>query len=188
MYQGKHLSAKATAQRVPAYVTRLLAPGEGVRHLTRPSWVALDLLVLMLPVALGLVVYSALLEPGFIRLLALPALPLLGSMAAAFSRAPLIVVTDRRFMFARRFRALRYLSLEWLEAIRVHQHWGGRLLGYGELLLSIRRPPGMAEPGVFGIRLGNLPDAAALGSAISAAAAALHLDVPMSGPVPVKPG
>ena len=50
----------------------------------------------------------------------------------------------------------------------------GRLLGYGELLL-VAQPPRDLGKGIFvRFTLTNLPDAAALGSAISAAAGALR--------------
>ncbi len=176
---GGQLSQQAIAQRVPAYAARLLAPREGVRYLTRRRWVGLDFLGVMAAVVLALVVYSVLVEPGFIRLLALPALPFLGSFAAALTLSPVILVTDLRVVFARRFSEPVSLGLERLRTIRLEQKSLGRLLGYGKLLLLIEPPPGLDE-GVFSqITLTNLPDAASLGSAISAAAGALGIEVAM---------
>ena len=168
------MSEREMAQGVPAYAARLLAPREGVRYLTQPHWVSLDLLVVMAAVVLALVGYSVVVEPGFIRLLSLPAIPLLGSFAAALTFSPVILVTDRRVVSARRFCEPLSLGLERLEAIRVQQTPLGRLLGYGKLLLVVQ-PPQDLGAGVFvRFTLTNLPDAASLGSAISAAAGALR--------------
>ena len=168
------MSEHEMAQKVPAYAARLLAPREEVRYLSRPRWVSLDLFLVMAAVVLGLVGYSVVVEPGFIRLLTLPVLPCLGSAAAALTFSPVILVTDRRVVSARRFREPLSLGLERLEAIRVQQTPLGRLLGYGKLLL-VAQPPRDLGKGIFvRFTLTNLPDAAALGSAISAAAGALR--------------
>ncbi len=167
------------AQRIPAYAARLLAPREGVRYLTRRRWVGLDFLGVMAAVVLGLVVYSVLVEPGFIRLLAIPVLPFLGSFAAALTLSPVILVTDLRVVFARRFSEPVSLGLERLRTIRVQHNALGRLLGYGKLLLLVKVPQDLGEGSFSQIMLTNLPDAASLGSAISVAAGALGTEVAM---------
>jgi hypothetical protein len=131
----------------------------------------------MSAVVIGLVVFSIIVEPGFIRLLSLPALPLLGGFAASLMHSPVIFVTDCRIVFARRFLKPLSLGLERLEAIRIQQNRLGRLLGYGELLLLFQPPQGLGEGVFHQITLSKLPDTASLGSAISAAAGALRNDV-----------
>jgi hypothetical protein len=51
-------------------------------------------------------------------LLSLPAIPLLGSLIASLMHSPVIFVTDRRIVFARRFLKPLSLSLERLEAMQ----------------------------------------------------------------------
>jgi hypothetical protein len=132
--------------------------------------------VVMSAVVLGLVVFSIIVEPGFIRLLSLPAIPLLGGVAASRLHSPVIFVTDRRIVSARRFFKPLSLGLERLKAIRVQQNRLGRLLGYGELLLLFHPPQDLGEGVFLRFTLSKLPDAASLGSAISAAAGALGND------------
>ena len=163
-------------KELPAYAARMLAPCEGVRYLTRPRLLSLGMFVVMSAVVLALVVYSIVVEPGFIRLLSLPAIPLLGGVAASLMHSPVIFVTDRRIVFARRFLKPLSLGLERLEAIRVQQNRLGRLLGYGELLLLSQPLQDLGEGVFHQITLSKLPDAASLGSAISAAAGALRND------------
>lgn len=164
-------------QEVPAHAARLLAPREGVRYLTRLRLMSLDVLVVMAAVVLGLVVFSVVVERGFIRLLSLPAIPLLGGYAARLTFSPVILVTDRRVVFARRFCQPLSLGLERLKAIRVQQNRLGRLLGYGKLLLLFRPPRDLGEGVFIRFTLKKLPDAASLGSAISTAVGVLGIDV-----------
>ncbi len=170
------MSKQEMGPRVPAHATRLLAPRERVRYLTRRRWVGLDFLGVMAAIVLGLVVYSILVEPGFIRLLALPALPFLGTFAARLTLSPVILVTERRVLLAQRFSEPVSLDLEQLRAIRVQQNAVGRLFGYGKLFLLVQPSPSLGE-GVFSqIALTNLPDAVSLGSAITAATTALGIE------------
>ncbi len=173
------MSEREMARGVPAYAARLLAPQEGVRHLTRPRWVALDMLVVMAAIVLALVIYSLVVEPGFIRLVILPVLPFLGTFAAAVTYSPVILVTDRRIVSARRFSEPLSLGLERLVAIRVQQNLLEGVLGYGKLLLLLRPLRDLGDGVFVRIMLTRLPDAASLGSAISAAAGALGIDVAM---------
>ena len=135
------MSEQEMAKEMQAYAARLLAPREGVRYLTRPRFLSLGMLVVMAAVVLGLVVFSIVVEPGFIQLLNLPAIPLLGGLIASLTHSPVIFVTDRRIVFARRFLKPLSLDLKRLSAIRVQQNSLERLLGYGELLLLFHPPP-----------------------------------------------
>jgi hypothetical protein len=141
----------------------------------------MGMLVVMAAVVLGLVVFSLIVEPGFIRLLSLPAIPLLGGLVASLTHSPVIFVTDRRIVLARRFLKPLSLDLERLEAIRVQQNLLGRLLGYGELLLLFHPHQDLGEGVFLKFTLSKLPDAASLGLAISAAAGALKNDVVVEG-------
>jgi hypothetical protein len=165
------------ARGVPAHAARLLAPEEGVRYVTRPRLMSLDVLLVMTAVVLGLVLFSMLVEPGFIRLLSLPAFPLLGGFAGRLTLSPVIFVTDRRLVFARRFCKPLSLDLERLKAIRVQQKPLGRLLRYGNLVLLFQPLQDLGEGVFIRFKLEKLPDAVSLGSAISAAAGALGIDV-----------
>jgi hypothetical protein len=136
--------------------------------------------VFMAAVVLGLVVFSAVIEdPGFLRLLSIPALPVLGGIAGYFLHSPVILVTDRRVVFARRFRKPLSLDLEKLEKMRVQQTPLGRLLGYGTLHLLFPHPRDHGEGVFLNYSLEKLPDAASLASAISVAARALRIDAAM---------
>ncbi|NPU84048.1 MAG: PH domain-containing protein [Syntrophaceae bacterium] len=169
---------------MPAYAARLLEPLEGVRYLTRPRLLSLGMLVVMTAVVLGLVVFSIVVEPGFIRLLSLPAFPLLGGLIASLMHAPVIFVTDRRIVFARRFLKPLSLGLERLEATQVRQNPLGRLLGYGELNLLFQPPQDLGEGIFLRFTLSKLPDAASLNSAISVSADAFKKNVAADGSFP----
>jgi hypothetical protein len=158
---------------IPAYAARLLKPREGVRYRTRPRVLSLGMFVFMAAVALALSVFSIIVEPGFIRLLSLPAIPVLGSLAAFLLHSPVIFVTDRRIVYARRLLKPLSFDLEGLEAVRVVQNRLGRLLGYGELHLLFQPPQDLGEGVFLRFTLSRLPDAASLASATSAAASAL---------------
>lgn len=170
------MSEQEKAQEVPAYAARLLTPRERVRYLTRPRLLPLYMLVFMAVVAPALVVFSVVVEPGFIRLLSIPAIPLLGGFAGYLLHSPMILVTDRRVLFASRFRKPLLLDLEKLEAMRVKQNPLERLLGYGALHLLVHSSEDLGEGVFLQFKLEKLPDAASLGSAISAGAGALRID------------
>lgn len=159
---------------MPAYAARLLEPHEGVRYLTRPCLLSMGMLVVMTVVVLGLVIFSIIVEPGFIRLLSLPAFPLLGGFIAFLVHSPVIFVTDSRIVFARRFMKPLSLGLERLEGIQVRQNSLGRLLGYGELILLFQPSQDLGKGVFLQFALSRLPDAASLDSEISAAANARH--------------
>lgn len=161
---------------LPAYAARLLTPRESVRHLTRPRLLPLYMFVFISVVVLALVVFSVVVEPGFIRLLAIPAFPLLGGFAGYILHSPVIFVTDRRVVFARRFSKPLLLDLEALEAMKVKQNSLGLLFGYGALHLLVRPPEDLGKGVFLQFKLEKLPHAASLESAISAAAGARKID------------
>ncbi|MCE5263227.1 MAG: hypothetical protein LLG97_06810 [Deltaproteobacteria bacterium] len=169
------MSAEGIARKVPAHAARLLAPGEEVRYLTRPRLLPMCMLVFTAAVVLAVVVFSAVIEdPGFMRLLSIPALPLVGGIAAYFLHSPAILVTDHRVLSARRFVKPLSLDLENLEKTLVRQTRLGRLLGYGTLHLLFPHPPDRSEGVFLNYSLERLPDAASLAAAVSEAAGALR--------------
>jgi hypothetical protein len=98
------LSDQEIAQKVPDYAVRLLAPNEGARYITRPRLLSLYMLVFIVAVVLALVAFSVVIkDPGFLRLLSIPALPVLGGIAGYFLHSPVILITDHRVLSARRF-------------------------------------------------------------------------------------
>lgn len=172
---GGHLSEQETAQKLPAHAARLLAPGEGVRYLTRPRLLPLRMLVFMAAVVLGVVTFSAVIEdPGFMRLLSIPAIPALGGFAGYLIGSPVVFVTDRRVLSARRFLKPLSLDLGNLHALDVRQNPLEHLLGYGTLVLLLRPARDLGEGAFLRYELKNLPDAAALRSVILAAAGVLR--------------
>ena len=179
------MSGHETDQKVPAHAARLLAPHESVRYLTRPRIFPLYMLVFMAAVVLGVAAFSAVIkDPGFMRLLSIPAIPLLGGLVGYIVNSPVILVTDRRVVSAGRFSKPLVLGLERLEAVRVRQNPPGRLLGYGTLFLLVRPLEDLGQGVFLQFRLEKLCDAASLGSAISAAARALRTSVTKEGEVP----
>jgi hypothetical protein len=174
------LSEQEMAQKVPAYAARLLAPGEGVRYLTRPRLLPLYMLVFMAVVVLALVAFSVMIEdPGFLRLLSIPALPVLGGIAGYFLHSPVILVTDHRVVSARRFLKPLSLDLEKLDKMRVQLTPLGRMLGYGTLHMLFPHPRDHREGVFLNYALEKLPDAASLASAISVATRTLRIDEAM---------
>ncbi len=169
------MSAQGIARKVPAHAARLLAPGEEVHYLTRPRLLSLHMLVFVAAVVLGVVAFSVMIEdPGFMRLLSIPAFPLLGGIAAYLLHWPVTLVTDRRVLSARRFVKPLSLDLEKLEKTLVQQTRLGHLLGYGTLHLLFPHPQDRGEGVFLNYSLEQLPDAASLAAAISAAAGALR--------------
>ena len=140
--------ATVTMKKMPVYALELLMPRESVYYCTRPRPLSPGMHVFFVLVAIALGVFSAIVEPGFIRLLALPAFPLVGMFAAAIVYSPVIFVTDRRIVYARRYLKPLSFELDTLIATRVKQTRLERLLGYGELLLLYPHPEDTRE-GVF---------------------------------------
>jgi type II secretory pathway component PulM len=54
---------------MPAYATRLLVPHESISYVTRPRAVSLGMLLALGAILLALAVFSAIVDPGSIRLL-----------------------------------------------------------------------------------------------------------------------
>jgi hypothetical protein len=113
-------------------------------------------------------------DPGFMRLFIIPAIPVLGGFAGYLIHSPVILVTDRRIVSARRFFKPLYLDLEKLDTLRVQQNPLGRLLGYGTLVLLLHPPQDLGEGVFLRFELKKLPDPASLGSAILATANAFR--------------
>ena len=108
------------------------------------------------------------------RLLSIPALPVLGGCAAHLAHSPVILVTERRVVYARRFQKPLSLALGNLKAMQVKQSRLGRLLGYGTLILLFHPTKNLGDGAYMQYTLDKLSDAAMLGSSISAAAASLR--------------
>lgn len=167
------MRARETVKKIPGHAVKLLLPHESVCYVTRPRWVSFDMYVFNVSIALALVVFSAIVEPGFIRMLALPAFPLLGMMSAGFVHAPVIFVTDRRIVYARRFEEPEAFELDKLRATRVKQKRLERLLSYGELHLLFQPPEDKGEGVFLSYTFSRLPDPSALHNAVVSAAANL---------------
>lgn len=186
--RGEQLSDQGIAQKVPAYAARLLAHSEGVRYLMRPRLLSLYMLVFMMAVVLTLVSFSVVInDPGFLRLLSIPALPVLGGIAGYFLNSPVILITDHRIVSARRFCKPLSLYLKNLERMRVQQTPLERLLGYGTLHLLFPHPQNHGEGAFLIYSLEKLPDATSLASAISTAVRALRIDAAMEEQLPTDP-
>ena len=182
------MSEQEITQKMPAHAARLLTPREGIRYLTRPRLLPLYMLVFMAAVVLGVILFSAVIEdPGFMRLLSIPAIPVLEGFAGYLLHSPVILVTDRRVVSASRFRKPLFLDLEKLEAMQVKQNPLGRLLGYGTLVLLSHPPRDLGEGVFLRFVLKKLPDASSLGSAILAAADAIRIDGAKEGELPTGP-
>lgn len=162
---------------MPAYAARLLAPDETAGYVTRPRAMRLGLLVVLGAILAALVVFSLAVEPGFIRLAILPALPLVGAYGGYVMRSPVIFVTDQRVIFAGRWLEPLAIELTRLKALRVQQNRLERLLGYGRLFMLVIPLEDLGEDVFMRHVAHRLPDAPALASAITAAAAARGNDL-----------
>ncbi|MBL8490993.1 MAG: PH domain-containing protein [Rhodocyclaceae bacterium] len=161
------MAEKDRIRELPAHAARLLAPGERVRHVTRPRAVRLGLLLFLGGIVLALAVFSAIVEPGFFRLAVLPALPLVGAHAGRMLHAPAIFVTDRRLVFARRWMPALVVGLADVKGLRVHRSTLERLFGYGTLDVLVQPPEDCGEDVFMSYALAPLPDAPALASALA---------------------
>jgi hypothetical protein len=176
------------AQKVPAYAARLLTPGEGVHYLTRPRLLPLYMLVFVVAVVIVMIAFSVMInDPGFLRLLSIPALPVIGGIAGYFLHSPVILVSDCRVVSARRFVESISFDLKMLEKIRVQQTSLERLLGYGTLHLLFPHPQDHGEGVFLSYSLEKLPDAASLASAISVVVRALKNNAAPGEQLPADP-
>jgi len=168
------MRAKETVKKIPGYAMKSLLPHESVFYVMRPRLVSLGMYVFNTSIALVLAVFSAIVEPGFIRLLALPAFPLVGMIAGNLIHSPAILVTDRRIVYARRFAEPLTFELAKLKATRIKQSRLERLLSFGELHLLFDPPEDKGEGVFLSYTLSRLPDPYALQSKVMSAAAALQ--------------
>ena len=106
---------------MPAYATRLLVPRESISYVTRPRAVGLGMLLALGAILLALAVFSAIVDPGFLRLASLPAFPLLGAELGNLIHRPVIFVTDRRVVSARRGQTPLSIDLDRLKAMGLQQ-------------------------------------------------------------------
>ena len=167
------MRASETVKKIPGYAVKSLLPHESVCYVTRPRLVSLGMYVANVSIVLALVVFSAIVEPGFIRLLALPAFPLVGMIAGNLIHSPVIIVTDRRIVYARRFAEPLSFELAKLKATRVKQNRLERLLSFGELHLLFDPPEDRGEGVFLSHTLSRLPAPYALNIKIVSTAANL---------------
>ncbi len=160
--------------KVPVHAARLLGLGEEVRYLMRPRVLPLYMLMGMATIVFAVGFVSVVIEdPGFMRLLSIPAIPMLGGIVGHLIHCPVILVTNRRILSASRFFKPLSLGLEELKALSVKQNPLGRLIGYGTLVLLVHPSQNVGGGAFLKFELKKLPDASALDRAILAAAAAL---------------
>lgn len=162
MYVPDH----APSPRLPAYAARLLEPDEAVRYRTRPRAMGLGLRVALGAILGALATFSVLVEPGFIRLAILPALPLVGTLGGHWLHSPVIFVTTRRVVYAGRWLRPLSIDLARLKAVRIQQGRVERRLGYGRLLLLVTPLEDLGEDVFVRHEFARLPDAAALAAAL----------------------
>ncbi|MDQ5987280.1 MAG: hypothetical protein CSYNP_03020 [Syntrophus sp. SKADARSKE-3] len=164
-------------KKLPAHAAELLGPSEAIGYVTHPRLLSSSMLLVMTAVISGLILFSVVVEPRFIRLMALPAMPLLGGFAARLMHSPVIFVTDYRIVSARRFCKPISINLDQLAAFRVRQNFLERLLGYGDILLLVHPRQYLGEGIYLKFTLSRLPDADSFNSAISKAAAAIGVSI-----------
>ena len=182
------MSNQEIAQKVPAYAARLLASNEGARYITRPRLLSLYMLVFIVAAVLALVAFSMVIkDPGFLRLLSIPALPVVGGIAGYFLHSPVILITDHRVLSARRFCKPLSLDLEKLERMRVQQTPLERLLRYSTLHLLFPHTQDHGEGVFLSYSLEKIPDATSLASAISMAVRTLRIDAAMEEQLTTDP-
>lgn len=155
---------------MPRYATRLLFPHESIGYVTRPRAISLGMLLALGTILLALAVFSAIVDPGFIRLASLPAFPLLGATLGSLIHRPVIFVTDRRVVSASRGQKPLSIDLDRLKAMGLQQRALERLLGYGSVQLLVQPPEPLGEGVFLRYKLSRIPDARALAAAISTAA------------------
>lgn len=177
-----YLPSQNTTRLLPAYAATLLAADEIVCYRTRPRAMRLDMLLVLGAIVAALAIFSAAVEPGFIRLAILPALPLAGAHCGYLLHSPVIFVTDRRVVSAGRFLQPLSIDLARLKAARVQQSGFERRLGYGSLFLLVQPLQDLGEGVFVRYALPRLPDASALGSAIVTAAAERGIEIIVEDP------
>lgn len=111
--------------------------------------------------------FSIIVEPGFFRLAVLPGLPVAGALAARLLHAPVILVTDRRLVFARRGTAALVIDLAGLRGFRIRESALERALGFGALELLVQPAHDLGEGVFLSYVLAPLPDARGLASALA---------------------
>ncbi len=166
-----------SAKALPGNASRIPAPNETVRDLTRPRAMRLGMLLVLGSILSALAKFSVIVEPGFIRLATLPALPLLGAHIAQLAHSRVIFVTDRRVVSAGRWSKPLSIKLVRLRAIRVQQSGLESRLRHGRLFLLVQPPQELGEGVFLTYELPRLADASTLGSAIAEATAMLGIEL-----------
>jgi uncharacterized membrane protein YdbT with pleckstrin-like domain len=128
-----------------SYYEKVLAPGETVRAIGHLHWMVFShaILLVVLAIVVFAVGHALLLDPAAVQAinyvgLALLVLALLAWIRALIRRAGTeIVVTDKRVIYKRGFLS-RYtieMNITKIETVDVEQSIGGRIFGYGTLLI-----------------------------------------------------
>jgi ADP-ribosylglycohydrolase len=157
--------------RLPGHAARLLAPGETVRFVTRPRAARLGIVLVLGGIFVVLAIFSAIVEPGFIRLGILPALPLIGAHFGHLAIRPVIFVTNRRVISAARGQKPLIVELRRVKAVNISQKKLERLFSYGDVQLLEPHPFDGREGFYTGYSLDMVADAQGLAAAVTHACA-----------------
>ncbi len=157
--------------RLPGHAARLLAPGETVRFVTRPRAARLGMVLVLGSIFIVLAIFSAIVEPGFIRLGVLPALPLIGAHFGNLIISPVIFVTDRRVISAARGQKPLCVDLRRVKAVKISQKKLERFFRYGDVYLLESHPFENRDGFYTGNSLDMVADAQGLAAAVSDACA-----------------
>ena len=111
--------------------------------------------------------FSVIVEPGFFRLAVLPGLPVAGALAGRLLHSPVILVTDRRLVFARRRMPALVIDLPSLKDLRVRESALERALGFGAVDLLVQPAEDLGEGIYLSYVLAPLPDAQGLAAALA---------------------
>lgn len=155
--------------RIPGHAECLLAPGETVSFITHPRAARLGMQLVLGGIFLALAIFSLIVEPGFIRLGILPALPLIGAHFGSMLIRPVIMVTNRRVISAARGQRPLSVELGRASVVRVSQKKLERIFGYGDVYLLAPHPAAVGPITYVGQVLEMVADAHGLAAAVSAA-------------------
>lgn len=153
--------------RIPRHAARLLVPGETVRFVAHPRAARLGMVLTLGGIFVVLAVFSAIVEPGLIRLGILPVLPLIGAHLGQLLMSPVILVTDRRVISAARGQRPLCVDLNRIKVVRISQKKLERFFAYGDVYLLEPHPTEQREGFYVGQALDRVADPQRLAAAVT---------------------
>lgn len=157
-------------------------PDEPIVHRAGPHWVSQDITLALAALVLGTVLWSWLIDPGFIRFVIIPAVPLVLRLAVDIPRYwhfEVVLTTRRLVVNVGIVRDVFHeLPVSEIAHVSTRRNALGRLMGFGDVDVVVESPgpAGEAVRGTYTMRYVRRPEE--LAEAVRGASEALRSDAP----------